>query len=106
MAAQSVPQDPGRTASVKGIATTFVLLQNAIKRILQARNLLGVRAVVVEAKNAAAQDSIESMVSGSAIPEVDIYRSALTPAKWHVRAGNHPLAHKGRAEPWNQLAAI
>jgi len=32
-----------------------LLLQNAIKRILQARNLLGVQAVVVEAKSAAAQ---------------------------------------------------
>jgi ribosomal protein S18 acetylase RimI-like enzyme len=32
-----------------------LLLQNAIKRVLQARNLLGMHAVVVEAKNAAAR---------------------------------------------------
>jgi predicted GNAT family N-acyltransferase len=41
--------------SVRGQGLGELLLQNAIKRILQARHLLGVFAVVVEAKDAAAE---------------------------------------------------
>jgi len=41
--------------SVHGQGLGELLLQNAIKRILQARNTLGVHAVVVEAKNTAAE---------------------------------------------------
>ncbi len=42
-------------ASVRGKGIGELLLQNAIKRILQARSTLGVYAVVVEAKDAAAE---------------------------------------------------
>jgi GNAT superfamily N-acetyltransferase len=48
----------GRLASslsVRGLGLGELLLQNAIKRILQARNTLGVHAVLVEAKNSAAE---------------------------------------------------
>jgi predicted GNAT family N-acyltransferase len=41
--------------SVRGQRLGELLLQNAIKRILQARNTLGVHAVLVEAKNSAAE---------------------------------------------------
>ena len=41
--------------SVRGQGLGELLLQNAIKRILQARNTLGVHAVVVEAKNPVAE---------------------------------------------------
>ena len=43
------------SVSVRGQGLGELLLQNAIKRILQARNTLGVHALVVEAKNAAAE---------------------------------------------------
>ncbi|HEX3951828.1 MAG TPA: GNAT family N-acetyltransferase [Steroidobacteraceae bacterium] len=41
--------------SIRGQRLGELLLQNAIKRTLQARNLLGVHAVVVNAKSAAAE---------------------------------------------------
>jgi predicted GNAT family N-acyltransferase len=41
--------------SVRGQGLGELLLQNAIKRALQARNTLGVRAVLVEAKTSAAE---------------------------------------------------
>jgi predicted GNAT family N-acyltransferase len=41
--------------SVRGQRLGELLLQNAIKRVLQARNTLGVHAVLVEAKNSAAE---------------------------------------------------
>jgi len=41
--------------SVRSQGLGELLLQNAIKRVLQARNTLGVHAVLVEAKNAAAE---------------------------------------------------
>jgi GNAT superfamily N-acetyltransferase len=41
--------------SVRGHGLGELLLQNAIKRALQARNTLGVHAVLVEAKNSAAE---------------------------------------------------
>ena len=41
--------------SVRGQGLGELLLQNAIKRALQARNTLGVHAVLVEAKNSAAE---------------------------------------------------
>ena len=41
--------------SVRGQGVGELLLQNAIKRVLQARNTLGVHAVLVEAKNSAAE---------------------------------------------------
>jgi len=41
--------------SVRGQGLGELLLQNAIKRVLQARNTLGVLAVLVEAKNSAAE---------------------------------------------------
>ncbi|MGO9949747.1 MAG: GNAT family N-acetyltransferase [Steroidobacteraceae bacterium] len=43
------------SVSVRGQGLGELLLQNAIKRILQARNTLGVHAVVVEAKSSAAE---------------------------------------------------
>jgi predicted GNAT family N-acyltransferase len=48
----------GRLASslsFRGLGLGELLLQNAIKRILQARNTLGVHAVLVEAKHSAAE---------------------------------------------------
>jgi predicted GNAT family N-acyltransferase len=44
-----------RTASARGRGLGELLLQNAIKRVLQTRGTLGVYAVVVEAKDAAAE---------------------------------------------------
>jgi predicted GNAT family N-acyltransferase len=44
------------SVSVRGKGLGELLLQNAIKRILQARNTLGVHAVVVEAKNLLAEE--------------------------------------------------
>jgi ribosomal protein S18 acetylase RimI-like enzyme len=43
------------SVSDRGQGLGELLLQNAIKRILQARNTLGVHALIVEAKNAAAE---------------------------------------------------
>jgi ribosomal protein S18 acetylase RimI-like enzyme len=43
------------SVSVRGQGLGELLLQNAIKRTLQARNTLGVHAVVVEAKNSASE---------------------------------------------------
>ena len=43
------------SASARGMGLGELLLQNAIKRVLQARNTLGVYAVVVEAKDASAE---------------------------------------------------
>ncbi len=43
------------SVSVRGQGVGELLLQNAIKRVLQARSTLGVYAVVVEAKNAKAE---------------------------------------------------
>lgn len=43
------------SASARGMGLGELLLQNAIKRVLQARDTLGVYAVVVEAKGASAE---------------------------------------------------
>ena len=43
------------SVSARGLGLGALLLQNALKRILQARNTLGVHAVIVEAKDLAAE---------------------------------------------------
>jgi len=43
------------SASARGMGLGELLLQNAVKRVLQARNTLGIYAIVVEAKDGSAE---------------------------------------------------
>jgi len=68
--------------SVRGQGLGELLLQNAIKRALHARNTLGVHAALVEAKTPQPKGSIVSMVSGCAFRRVDSYICRLEPRSW------------------------